>query len=120
MKLRFRMRVQHSSVIDTDEGHFICEFEGNHLKSGVFHFSGYGEVAMSEVQRLLETSHLTKGLRLRERQVRFVCVLKRKGVAADSEHGEDDDDPYICATIETNGWRFINAIIDEQEVFLHV
>ena len=117
MKLRFRLKIQHSSVIDADVGHFSCELEDSHLKNGLFHFSGYdGEVALSEVQRLIETSHLTKGLRLRKRQVRFVCVLKRKGGEVESENGEDADEPYFCATIDTNGWQILNTFIDKQEV----
>jgi len=108
-------------------GAFVSEFEGAVLKSGVFHFLDYGEVAMSDIERLVETSHLTKGLRHRERQVRFVCVLKAtpKGQttdANDSENG-DADDPYFCATIDKNGWKLIKTIIDKHnthEVFSHV
>lgn len=116
MKLRFRLKIQHSSVIDADVGHFSCELEDSHLKNGLFDFSGYGEVMLSEVQRLIETSHLTKGLRLRERQVRFVCVLKQKERAAASENDEAADEPYFCATIDTNGFQILNTLIDKREV----
>ena len=118
MELRFRTKIHHSSLIDADAGHFRCELEDRHLKSGLFHFSGYGEVPLGEVLRLIETTHLSKGVRLRKRQVRFVCVLKRKEVAAESasENGEDaDDDPYFCATIDTNGFQILKTLIDTRE-----
>lgn len=113
MELRFSLRIHHSSISDIeDTGYFISEFDGSHLKTGVFRFVEYGEIAISEVQRLIETSHLTRGVRHRERQVRFVCVLKKP---AASENSEDADDPYFCATLETNGWHLLNAIIDKQQ-----
>ena len=115
MELRFSLRIHHSRLSGIEAGGcFVSEFDGNHLKTGVFRFSEYGEVAMSEVQRVIETSHLTKGLRLRERQVRFVCVLKKPASSENSEDTDDEaaDDPYFCATICSNGWQLINAIID--------
>lgn len=117
MELRFRLKIQHSSVIDdTDVGHFSCELQDSHLQNGLFHFSEYGAVEMGEVLRLIETSNLTKGLRLRNRQIRFVCVLKQRAASENSEDAEDADEPYFCATIDTNGWHVLKAILDKQEV----
>lgn len=128
MQLRFFLRIHHTNISGIDNaGTFVSEFEGSVLKSGVFHFLDDGEVAMSDVERLVETSHLTKGLRHRERQVRFVCVLKAtaKDETADANDPEngDADAPYFCATIDKNGWKLIKTIIDKHnkhEVFSHV
>lgn len=129
MQLRFLLRIHHTSIRGIETGAFVAEFvEGSGLlKSGTFHFGDAGEVEveMSEVQRIAETSDLTKGLRRREQQVRFVCVLKAKpeGETADSEN-DDADAPYFCATIDKNGWTLIKTILDKHhkkhEVFSHV
>ncbi len=126
MQLRFLMRIHHTSISGIDNaGAFVSECEGSVLKSGVFHFLDAGEVEMSEVQRIVETSQLTKGLRHRERQVRFVCVLKAKPNDSENNDSENSeaDDPYFCATIDKNGWKLIKTIIDthdKHEVFSHV
>ena len=127
MKLRFGMKIHHTSITGSlNAGCFVAEFEGSQLQSGKFHFEATGgEVAIAEdVERLVETTRLTKGLRLRNQQVRFVCVLKahpkETADANDSENG-DADDPYFCATIDSNGWGILKTIFsnDTQEVCTH-
>lgn len=133
------MRIHHTSITGIEKtGAFVSDFEGSVLKSGMFEFlESQIAISISEIQRIVETSHLTKGLRLRGRQTRFVCVLKAKpkgetadaADATDSENNDSEnseaDDPYFCATIDSNGWKLLKNILntlnkDTHEVFSHV
>ena len=113
MQLKFPIQIVHSNMVRTGTGYFLCEMHDGDIQNGEFQLPRDINIPIMDVQKLKETTRLTRGVWLSRRKVRFVCVLK----SSDDITAEIDgtEEPYFCGIIEKNGWILLHQIITRSQ-----